>query len=444
MEFKLPVVGENITSGQIVKIMVAEGDAVKRDQTLLELETEKATIEVPSPSDGVITKILIQEGETVKVGQAIIEIDSDLEKTQRHTDTTAQEQSTGAQENSFVGRDTPARRIDTQEPETRTQEHTDTGTQKPLVSSTQDPHPQSGQIPVSFSDVHASPSVRRLARELGVDIHRVTGTGVQHLITEDDVKSYVKQAMTAGPGICASAESEALPDFSQWGSVRREPMNGIRKTAAAHLTHAWQTIVHVTQFGKADITELDKLRKKYSTPDNKLTITPFIMKVAASALKQFPRFNASIDMTSQEIIYKEYVHLGVAVDTDNGLLVPVVRDAESKSIQQLSDELHNLAQKAREKKLTPAEMSGGCFTITNLGGLGADLFTPVVNWPEAAILGICRAHLEPCYQEAACAPRLILPLALSYDHRIIDGADGAKFMKWICEAIENPFMLEMN
>lgn len=421
LDFKLPELGENIESGQVVKISVLKGDTVEKEQTLLELETEKATIDIPSPSSGKINDILVSQGDVITIGQLLVKIDESGEQKPESEEKIPQKT-----EHSKIQKEPPV--VISDQPETKDLE----------------PKTESNQISSSFADVNAAPSIRRLARELGVDLHQVTGTGPEKLILEKDVKSFVKDQLVLKTNASNVKLAEPLPDFSKWGSIKREPMNNIRKITAEHLSHAWATIPHVTQFGNADITALEELRKKQSHDDKKLTITPFIMKVIAASLKQFPKFNASIDTSSQEIIYKDYVNIGVAVDTENGLLVPVIRDVDKKGIFKLAEELKEITERARNKKLGLDDMKGGCFTITNLGSLGAGHFTPIINWPEVAILGICRAELKPCFQEATCAPRLILPLTLSYDHRIIDGADGARFMKWICDAIENPFMLELN
>ena len=295
------------------------------------------------------------------------------------------------------------------------------------------------------SSIPAAPTVRRLARELGIDIVKVPGSGPGGRISKEDVKAYAKQLITGGGGVSGGGvPTQPLPDFARFGEVERKPMNNIRRKTAEHLSYAWQTIPHVTQFDKTDITELEKLRKRSSTPDRKLTITPFILKVMASALKTFPQFNASIDLTRNEIIQKKYYNLGMAVDTERGLLVPVVKDVDKKSIFQLAKELNEISERARAKKLTIEEMQGGCFTLTNLGGIGGTYFTPIVNWPEAAILGVSRAQWELVYIEEQFVPRLMLPLSLSYDHRLIDGADGARFIRWIADAIQQPFLMGLD
>ncbi|MFP4473594.1 MAG: 2-oxo acid dehydrogenase subunit E2 [Candidatus Omnitrophota bacterium] len=462
MEFKLPEVGENITQGQVVKVTVNDGDQVKKDQTLFELETEKATLEVPSPAAGTVKDIQIKQGDTVEIGQTMMTIaesaepekKSGEEQAEQEKQTKDQENEEKAEESQEEGKEAneqepeekerpePEEKEETQKEEKNIQKSTKNKQKQPTKPELQEP--ESSEMIESLADVHAAPSVRRLARELGVDIRSITGSGPNGLIVQADVKKHTKQIVSQASGGTTTTAQKDLPDFSRWGEVERQDMNNIRKATSQHLSHAWTTIPHVTQYGKADITQLEELRKKSSTADNKLTITPFIMKVISAALKHFPRFNASLDMTSREIIFKKYIHLGVAVDTDNGLLVPVIRDVDQKNIMQLSQELHEIAARARGKKLGLDDMKGGCFTITNLGGLGAGYFAPIVNWPEVAILGVSRAEKEPCFHEETCSPRLKLPLSLAYDHRVIDGADGARFIKWVCDAIENPFMLELN
>jgi pyruvate dehydrogenase E2 component (dihydrolipoamide acetyltransferase) len=296
--------------------------------------------------------------------------------------------------------------------------------------------------------VPAAPHVRRLARELGVDIHEVKGTGPGGRISEDDVKAHSKALLTAAVSAPGSPfAASPLPDFARWGKVERVSMRGVRRKTAQHLWEAWTTIPHVTQQDKADITEIEHLRARFAAKaeeaGGKMTITAIALKVCASALKVFPQFNASIDMGKEEIVYKQYINVGVAVDTDRGLLVPVIRDVDKKNIVELAVELTQLSKKARDKKISPAEMEGGTFTITNLGGIGGTGFSPIVNYPEVSILGLSRSSTEPVWMNGKFEPRLVLPLSLSYDHRLIDGADAARFLRWIAEALEQPFLLSV-
>ena len=292
----------------------------------------------------------------------------------------------------------------------------------------------------------ASPSIRRFAREIGVDIHNVPGSGPGGRISIDDVKAFSKR-LQQEKGLAGSSAgiiaSKPLPDFTKWGSIEKEKFSKLRETSAKHLSYAWSSIPHVTQHDKADITELEKLRKqngkKAEAVGGKLTMTAILIKIIEAALKRFPQFNASIDMSTQEIIFKKYFNIGIAVATDRGLLVPVIKDVDKKNIIDLSVELTEISSKARDKKLTVQEMQGGNFSISNLGGIGGTGFTPIVNAPEVAILGISRSEIQPKYMDGEFKPRLIMPLALSYDHRIIDGADAAYFLRWVCEVIEEPF-----
>jgi pyruvate dehydrogenase E2 component (dihydrolipoamide acetyltransferase) len=292
----------------------------------------------------------------------------------------------------------------------------------------------------------AAPSVRRLARELGVDIRRVQGSGPGGRISNEDVQAFVK-AVISGSGGAAPVAPSALPDFTKWGEVERKPMSNIRRKTAEHLGNAWNQIPHVTQHDKADITAVEELRKKYAPQaekaGGKLTMTAIALKVAAAALQRFPQFNSSVDMARNEIVYRKSIHVGVAVDTPRGLLVPVIRDVDRKGIIELATDLAKVSEKARGGKLSLDDMQGGGFTITNLGGIGGTSFTPIVNWPEVAILGISRGGYEPVYDGHAFQPRLMLPLSLSYDHRVIDGADGARFLRWVAEAFEQPFVLSL-
>jgi pyruvate dehydrogenase E2 component (dihydrolipoamide acetyltransferase) len=293
--------------------------------------------------------------------------------------------------------------------------------------------------------------VRRLAREIGVDVNQVEGSGHAGRISLDDVKEHARRILSsvgsgAAPGMAVRG-GRALPDFAKWGEVERQPWTNIRRVTAEHLGYAWNTIPHVTQFDKADITALEELRKKYkeqiARAGGGLTVTAMLVRILATAVKTFPQFNASVDSERGEIVLKKYVNVGVAVDTDRGLLVPVIRNADQKNIQQIAIELNGLAAKARDRKLTLEEMSGGGMTISNLGGIGGTYFTPIVNWPEVAILGVSRGTMEPVWDGTSFAPRLMLPLSLSYDHRVIDGADAMRFLRWVVEAIEQPFLLSL-
>lgn len=297
-------------------------------------------------------------------------------------------------------------------------------------------------------NVPAAPSVRRLARELGVDISRVAGSGPGGRIAPDDVKGFAKAVVSGSAGGVAPAVAAGpLPDFSRWGPVERRAMSGIRRKTAEHMSQAWLTVPHVTQHDQADITALEELRKRHApqavAAGGKLTITAVALKVVAAALKRFPQFNASVDMGAQEIVYKHYVHVGVAVDTERGLLVPVIRDVDRKGVIALSVELAQVSEKARARKLALEEMEGGSLTITNLGGIGGTAFSPIVNYPEVAILGLSRARLEPVFANGQFEPRLMMPVSLSYDHRVIDGADAARFLRFVAEAFEQPFVLAL-
>ncbi|MBK8550788.1 MAG: 2-oxo acid dehydrogenase subunit E2 [Ignavibacteria bacterium] len=300
------------------------------------------------------------------------------------------------------------------------------------------------KVETTKSSLPASPSVRRLARELGVDINSLTVSGESGRATEDDIKNYVKGRLNSGSTV-TSPNQKNLPDFKKWGEVEIESMTKIRSITAESMTYAWTTIPMVTQFDKADITQLELFRKKnlkrVEEAGGHLTITSILVKVCEAALRLFPQFNSSIDLQKKEVIYKKYFNIGVAVDTDRGLLVPVIKDADKKSITKISKELNDLAEKARTKKITPVEMEGGNFTISNLGGIGGTAFTPIVYPPQVAILGVSRGSMEAVYVNDKFEPRLMLPLLLTYDHRIIDGADAARFLRWMCEALENPFSM---
>ena len=446
-EFKLPELGENIDQGDLVRLMVSPGSKVSEGQPVMELETDKAVVEVPSSVTGVVKEIKVKEGEKVKVGQVIFTLEGAAAPTPSKPAPEPVEHVSGQQ----------AARLafhHAMRAEGKTEEQALPPDPPPPAPATFTMPEQLGKVAGTEhrDPIPAAPHVRRLARELGLDIYNVTGTGPGGRISEEDVKAYAKTTLTAAisaaqaPQAARLAEPK-LPDFAKWGKVERVSMRGVRRKTAEHLREAWNTIPHVTQHDRADITELEHLRAKFAPraeeAGGKMTVTAIALKVCASALKVFPQFNASIDMEKEEIVYKQYINIGVAADTDRGLLVPVIRDVDKKNIVELAAELSQLSKKARDKKLTPEEMEGGTFTITNLGGIGGTAFTPIVNHPEVAILGLSRSRMEPEWIEGKFEPRLILPLSLSYDHRLIDGADAARFLRWIAEAFEQPFLLSV-
>ncbi|MBV8052130.1 MAG: dihydrolipoyllysine-residue acetyltransferase [Acidobacteriaceae bacterium] len=445
-EFKLPELGENISEGDLVRLMISAGAKVSEGQPVIELETEKAVVEVPSSVTGVVKDVRVKQGEKVKVGQVIFTLE-------------------GAAPASTTPKHAPVEHVSGQhgarlafqaaiKAEGKTEEQALPPDQPHAPLPAFFMPAQLGKVAGTApgEPVPAAPHVRRLARELGIDIHEVKGIGPGGRISEDDVKAFSKQLLIAAtaaaqaPSPTHLAQPE-LPDFAKWGKIERVSMRGVRRKTAQHLWEAWHTIPHVTQNDRADITELEQLRARFGPKaeqaGGKMTVTAIALKVCASALRIFPQFNASIDLAKEEIIYKQFVNIGVAVDTDRGLLVPVIRDVDKKNIVELAAELTQLSKKARDKKLTPAEMEGGTFTITNLGGIGGTGFSPIVNYPEVAILGLSRSTTEPIWLNGRFEPRLVLPLSLSYDHRLIDGADAARFLRWIAEAFEQPFLLSV-
>jgi len=444
-EFKLPELGENIHQGDLVRLMISPGAQISEGQPVIELETDKAVVEVPSSLSGIVKDVLVAQGEKVKVGQVVFTFEpgatsrtpvqqpSRADESHEHERQAFQAalQSEGRTEEQALPPDQPRSAVAT--------------FSMPLDLDRAAGVEQRGPVP-------AAPHVRRLARELGVDIHSVPGTGPGGRISEDDVKLYTKLVLAsavsgAGVGATTRLKQLALPDFSKWGKIERVSMRGVRRKTAEHMLEAWTSIPHVTQNDKADITELEQLRTRFGPKaeeaGGKMTVTAIALKVCASALKIFPQFNASIDMEKEEIVYKQFINIGVAVDTDRGLLVPVIRDVDKKNIVELAAELTGLSKKARDKKLAPTDMEGGTFTITNLGGIGGTGFSPIVNYPEVAILGLSRSSMEPVWMNGKFEPRQVLPLSLSYDHRLIDGADAARFLRWIAEAFEQPFLLSV-
>src|SRR4051794_10460550 len=481
-EFKLPELGENVHGGDVLRVLVKAGDTVTVEQAVLELETDKATIEVPSSVAGTVTDVKVKPGEKVKVGQVILVLEDAKGTKEPKAPTKDTKEQAQPVEAAVEGGQSQRVSADRDQPAAgAAQGEADRESDKPGTAQT--PQAQRAPVPRQPEDEivdpprsrrgevvdisrgpriaaqaapaeggpapAAAPSVRRMARELGVDIRQITGTGPGGRITVEDVQVYVRDALSGGragaPG--AAPAAQPLPDFAKWGEVERKPINNIRRKTAEHLTNVWHTIPAVTQYDKADITALEELRKKYSPlaerAGGKMTVTAIALKVLAGAVRKFPQFAASLDMAKGQLVYKKYAHIGVAVDTDRGLLVAVLRDVDRKGILELSGELAKISEKARAGKLTLDEMSGGIMTISNLGGIGGVGFTPIVNWPEVAILGISRGSYEPVWDGAEFKPRLMLPLSLSYDHRVIDGADAARFLRWVADAFEQPFVLAL-
>jgi pyruvate dehydrogenase E2 component (dihydrolipoamide acetyltransferase) len=441
-EFRLPELGENIEAGDVLRVLVAVGDVIRADQPVLELETDKATIEVPSPVGGTVKSLHVKDGQKLKVGGLILTIEaggaaSPVMKAPPPVE---------AKRETKPDSKAPAAVAEKKEEPRPAVKAVERPAAPPTLPRPEvRPAPPEPELPRVAAP--ASPSVRRLARELGVNIDEVQGSGPDGRISEDNVKAYVKMMLTRPEAAPTGAPLAALPlpDFSRWGEIERQPMKSVRRKTAQHLAYAWSTIPHVTQYDKADITELEQLRKKYEAQaeaaGGKLAMTAIAVKVIAAALKVFPQFASSIDLAREQLVYKKYVHIGVAVDTDRGLIVPVIRDVDHKNILQVSVELARLAEKARNRKTTLEDMEGGVFTISNLGGIGGTAFSPIVNSPEVAILGVARGRMEPVFMHGLFQPRLMLPLSLSYDHRVIDGADAARFLRWVVQALEQPFLL---
>ncbi|MHA0039220.1 dihydrolipoyllysine-residue acetyltransferase [Deinococcus sp. PESE-13] len=430
----LPDVGDNIEKGTVVTVLVGVGDAVSEGQPVIELETDKAVVEVPANASGTVQSVAVKIGDTVPVGGTILTLSAAAPAQPAAADApAAQPQHSSPPEQEAAP---PAGAPQAQ-------------AAAPQQSGTQNPQTFDGR-PV----VPAAPSVRRLAREIGIDIHTVHGTGIAGRISEEDVRRTAGTPSVQAQASAASAAAPApmaapLPNFEKWGTVRREDMSGIRKATVRSMTTAWTTIPMVTHFDKADVTAMEETRKRFGArvekEGGKLTMTHILMKVVANALRKFPKFNASLDLGAEQVVYKDFVNIGVAVDTPVGLLVPVVKDADRKGITELVLDLSELAGRARERKLKPDEMQGATFTISNLGGIGGHAFTPIVNSPEVAILGVSRGGFEPVWnkEKGEFEPRNMLPLSLTYDHRLIDGADAARFLRSICESLEDPFLISL-
>ena len=401
----------------IIEIPVSAGDAVQAEQTLITLETDKATMDVPAPFDGVVKALTVKVGDKVSEGVLIALLET----------SSASAAAPAAEANPAPAPSAPAA--------------------APVVAAM--PAPDQGQIEAelpSGGKAHASPSIRRFARELGVDLSQVKGSAPKGRVTKDDVQNYVKAALAAPRSNAAAGGVGGLQlldmpvvDFAKFGEIESKPLSRIKKISGANLHRNWVMLPHVTQFDEADITDMEAFRKEigaeYAKQNVKITPLAFLLKAAAAALLKFPEFNASLDASGENLILKKYVHIGVAVDTPDGLMVPVIRDVDQKGLLQLAKELGEISQKARDKKLSAADMQGGCFSISSLGGIGGTAFTPIINAPEVAILGVSRSSMKPVYQDGQFVPRLMLPLSLSYDHRVIDGAAGARFTSYLAKVL---------
>jgi pyruvate dehydrogenase E2 component (dihydrolipoamide acetyltransferase) len=424
----------------ILEILVSEGERVVTEQPLLTLESDKATMEIPCPEAGVIKEIKVNIGEKVSQGSLILRLEIESGTSSK---TPVPSTSKPAEP--------PVASLSTAPPKaTSVSDQVVTavpGSSPSIMADLRRPKnlpepPLQPLQPTALKKPHAGPAVRHLARQLGVDLTKVTGSGRNQRILKADVHAFVKKVMKEGevPGVPFTGGGSGIPpipeiDFSQFGEIATRPLSRIKKLSGAHLHRSWLNIPHVTQFDDADITELERFRKDLAEEGKKrqikVTLLAFLLKASAAALKEFPDFNASLDASKENLILKKYYHIGVAVDTPNGLVVPVIRDVNFKGLFDLAAELGTLSQKARDGKLSPGEMQGASFTITSLGGIGGTAFTPIINAPEVAILGVSRAKTQPIYQQGELTPRLVLPLSLSYDHRVIDGAQAARFTSYL-------------
>lgn len=415
----LPDIGD-FDEIEIIEVLISAGDNVEAEDSIITLESDKATMEIPTPFSGVIQSVAVKVGDRISQGNEIAVIETAETSSDR---TVEAEPSESLQPEKEKVVDTPENTVSVSKP--------------PPVPPAAEPV-QPGNM------AHASPAIRRFARELGVDVSKVSGSGNKGRILKEDVQQFVKTALSSGSptssGSGLNISDAPVIDFSKFGEIETTPLSRIKKISGAHLHRSWVTVPHVTQFDEADITDLEAFRKSLSKEAEKkgVRLTPlvFIMKAVVSALQEYPEFNASLDASGENLILKKYFHIGVAVDTPNGLMVPVIRNVDQKGIYELSAELAEVAQKTREGKLSPSEMQGGCFSISSLGGIGGTQFTPIVNAPEVAILGVARSKMQPVYQaDGTFKPRLILPLALSYDHRVIDGAQGARFTNYLSQVL---------
>lgn len=407
----------------VIEINVSEGDSIEADDALVTVESDKATMEIPAPYAGKVGKILVSEGDKLSEGDDLLEM-------------TVEEEGGDADEGAAEA--APEKAESKSEPESKPEEQPKQKEQAP------EPQGATYEPPAPGAKVHAGPAVRKLARELGADLTRIKGSGPKNRIVKDDVQAYVKsqlqQAQQGGSvGTGSGIPGVKLPDFSQFGDIEKESMSRMMAATATNMQRSWLNVPHVTQFEDADITDMEDFRKAQKAAGEKkgvkMTPLPFLLKACATALAELPQFNVSLDMDKKEVIRKKYIHIGIAVDTPHGLMVPVIRNVDQKGLWELAAESAELAKKARDKQLKPAEMQGACFTITSLGGIGGTAFTPIVNTPEVAILGVSKAAMKPVWDGKEFQPRLMLPLSLSYDHRAVNGADAARFTTMLSQLL---------
>jgi pyruvate dehydrogenase E2 component (dihydrolipoamide acetyltransferase) len=432
----LPDIGD-FESVEVIEILVSEGDEVKVEESLLTLESDKATMEIPSPYSGIVKSLQVKVGGRISEGDVILSIEMSDHDTSEKIDSSAA-RAPAAEELETVQAPAPSS-IEEKMPDEKTTDR------KPGDKEVQVPPVSDHLIEMNRQVTpHASPAVRRFARELGVDLSLVKGNGPKQRVLKEDVHHFVKQSLRRGEsgrqrGGAFNMPSAPEVDYSRFGKVESKPLGRLKKISGAHLHRCWLTVPHVTQFDEADITELEAFRKSQKEfaqqQDVRLTLMPFLMKSVAAALKEMPSFNASLDSEGEALIYRHYVNIGVAVDTPNGLVVPVIKDVDQKGVFDLAAELMLISAKAREGKLAPGDMQGGCFSISSLGGIGGTAFTPIVNAPEVAILGVSRSSIQPVWDGSEFQPRLMLPLSLSYDHRVIDGAEGVRFTCYLASLL---------
>ena len=410
---------------EVIEILVAPGDTINVEDPIASLESDKAAMEIPSPFAGTVKEVKINLGDKVSEGDLLITIEtSDAAPAEAAAESAAEPAAVEAAE--------PAKAEPAAAPAPAKQPAAPRPSPTASIAINEE----------AFSKAHASPSVRKFARELGADLSQMSGSGAKGRILKEDVKAWVKQALAKGAqGSGLGVEPMPEIDYSQFGDINIQPLTRINKLTGKFLHRNWVTVPHVTQFDEADITELEKFRKQLNRENEKegirITVLVFLMKALVSALKEFPRFNSSLDHTGENLVLKQYINIGVAMDTADGLVVPVIRDCDRKTLIELAIELVETSKRARDKKLSPSDMSGGCITISSLGGIGGTAFTPIVNAPEVAILGVSRSSMKPVYNGEEFVPRLMLPLSLSYDHRVIDGADGARFTSYLSKVLSD-------